>query len=186
MIGAHRFVTQPMVSGTATATGATDCSAKATGSGLRTAGGFEQHLAAMRSVEQQTFTTNGIQDVTLRHGLFYEPPGRWREFLAHRDVRVLARYCSSRLMPSSRSDHGRTAVMITQHDHRPGKFDAGHCRACAREAGLLDYYRRVQWEEDTLRIAEWSSRRARRFAVWALCSSGVGILLAAIALLANH
>jgi hypothetical protein len=24
-----------------------------------------------------------------------------------------------------------------QHHHEPGVFDAGHCRACARQAGLL-------------------------------------------------
>jgi hypothetical protein len=76
-------------------------------------------------------------------------------------------------------------TMITQHDHRPGEFDAGHCRACAREAGLLDYYQRVQREEDTLQIAERSAQRARRVAVWALWLSGVGILLAAMALLAT-
>jgi hypothetical protein len=38
-------------------------------------------------------------------------------------------------------------AMITQHHHRPGEFDAGHCRACARQAGLLDHDHRVQWKE---------------------------------------
>jgi hypothetical protein len=75
--------------------------------------------------------------------------------------------------------------MITQHDHRPGEFDAGHCRACAQETGLLDYYHRVQREEDILRAAERSAWRARSLSIWALCASGAGILLVAIALLAN-
>jgi nucleoside-diphosphate-sugar epimerase len=38
-------------------------------------GRFEQHLAAMRSAEQQTFTTDGIQGVAVRYGLFYGPAG---------------------------------------------------------------------------------------------------------------
>jgi hypothetical protein len=73
--------------------------------------------------------------------------------------------------------------MLTNHEHRPGEFDAGHCRACAREAGLLQHYHRVQREEDTLRVAQRSAWRARTLAIWALCSSGAGIVLAAIALL---
>jgi hypothetical protein len=77
---------------------------------------------------------------------------------------------------------GRTA-MLTQHDHVPGTFDAGHCRACAREAGLLDHYDRVQREEIRLRQTWAWACAARRYAIWALCSSGGGILLAAVALL---
>jgi hypothetical protein len=73
--------------------------------------------------------------------------------------------------------------MRTQHDHRPGLFDAGHCRACAREAGLVDHYWRVQREEARLQAAMWRSRRAHWLAIWALFVSGAGILLAAIALL---
>ena len=75
--------------------------------------------------------------------------------------------------------------MITRHDHRPGEFDAGHCRACAQATGLLNHYHHVQREEDTLRAAERSAWRARRLATWALCLSGAGILLAAIALFAH-
>jgi hypothetical protein len=29
--------------------------------------------------------------------------------------------------------------MLTQHRHQPGRFDAGHCRARAHQAGLLDH-----------------------------------------------
>jgi hypothetical protein len=73
--------------------------------------------------------------------------------------------------------------MLTHHDHEPGLFDAGHCHACADEAGLVDHYRRVQREETSLRVARRWARQARRAAMWALCSSGVAILLAVIALL---
>jgi hypothetical protein len=84
--------------------------------------------------------------------------------------------------PTTRSRHERT-TMLTQHHHGPGLFDAGHCRACARQAGLLDHYWRVQREEDGLRaITRWA-RQARSYAIWALGASGAGILLAAIALL---
>ena len=73
--------------------------------------------------------------------------------------------------------------MLTQHNHGTGVFDPGHCQACARQVGLLQHYWRVQREEDSLRAAERWARQAHRFAIWALCSSGAGILLAAIALL---
>ena len=73
--------------------------------------------------------------------------------------------------------------MLIGHHHALGLFDAGHCRACARQAGLLDHYDRVQWEEAQLRRAgEWA-RAARRHAQWALGSSGIGVLLAVLALL---
>ena len=62
-------------------------------------------------------------------------------------------------------------------------FDAGHCRACARQAGLLDHYHRVQSEEARLRQTSAYAREAHRYVLWALGSSVVGILLAALALL---
>ena len=73
--------------------------------------------------------------------------------------------------------------MLVQHHHEPGVFDAGHCRACARQAGLLDHYRRVQQGEATLRQAHRWARAARRRASVALWSSGAAILLAVVALL---
>jgi hypothetical protein len=72
--------------------------------------------------------------------------------------------------------------MLVQPHHTAGVFDAGHCWACARRAGLLDHYRRVQQEQATLReVQEWA-RAARWRASVALWSSA-GILLAAVALL---
>jgi hypothetical protein len=41
----------------------------------------------------------------------------------------------------------------------------------------------VQREEQTLKEAHWCARQARSYAVRALWSSGIGVLLAAIALL---
>jgi hypothetical protein len=75
------------------------------------------------------------------------------------------------------------AAMLVGHQHEPGVFDAGHCRACARQAGLLDHYRLVQQEEATLRQAHRSALEASRRASIALWSSGAAILLAIIALL---
>ena len=75
------------------------------------------------------------------------------------------------------------AAMLVQHHHDPGVFDADHCWACARQAGLLDHYRRVQREEAALRQAYGWARAARRRASVALWSSGAAILLAIIALL---
>ena len=53
-----------------------------------------------------------------------------------------------------RADQRRLASRVPdptagQQHHEPGMFDAGLCRACARQAGLLDHHRRVQQEETT-------------------------------------
>jgi hypothetical protein len=74
-------------------------------------------------------------------------------------------------------------AMLVGHQHKPGVFDAGHCRACPRHAGLLDHYWQVQQQEATLREAHGWARAARRRASVALWSSGAAILLAAVAML---
>jgi hypothetical protein len=73
--------------------------------------------------------------------------------------------------------------MLIEHQHKPGVFDPGHCRDCARESELLDHYHRVRREEQAVREAYRWARQARCCAVRALWSAGVAILLAAIALL---
>ena len=55
--------------------------------------------------------------------------------------------------------------MLNQHAHQPGVFDAGQCWACARQAGLLDHYRRVQQETTLQEAHEWT-RAARWYAIW--------------------
>jgi hypothetical protein len=72
--------------------------------------------------------------------------------------------------------------MLTQHQHKPEEFDPGHCRTCARQAGLLDHYDRVQREETRLQQTRAWAYAAHRYAIWALCSSAGSILLAAVAL----
>jgi hypothetical protein len=73
--------------------------------------------------------------------------------------------------------------MSIGHLHPPGEFDAGYCRSCARQAGLLDHYNHVQDEEARLRRTVAYARAAHRYTLWALGSSGVGVLLATLALL---
>ena len=73
--------------------------------------------------------------------------------------------------------------MLIEHEHKPSVFDPGHCRPCAHQAGLLDHYHRVQREETRLRQAMASADGARRYGIWALGSSGVGLLVALLALL---
>ena len=91
---------------------------------------------------------------------------------------------ADRRRPGSGPGRGTTeAAMLRQHHHEPGIFDAGHCRACARQAGLLDHYRQVQQEATTLREAQRWARAAHRRASVALWSSGAATLLAVIALL---
>jgi hypothetical protein len=77
----------------------------------------------------------------------------------------------------------RAMTMLIEHQHRPGHFDPGHCRTCAQQADLLDHYHRVQREEDSLRATRQWARQAHRTATSALWASGIGLLLAAIALL---
>jgi hypothetical protein len=71
--------------------------------------------------------------------------------------------------------------MVIQHHHQPGSFDPGHSRGCAHEADLLDHYWQVQREEQAFKQAH----RAHRHASWALWSSGVGMLLAVIAVVTS-
>jgi hypothetical protein len=110
---------------------------------------------------------------------------RWREDKPPGPPRVLRRHGQTAEPAAAASGPGRAteeAAMLVQH-HEPGVFDAGHCRACARQAGLLDHYRRVQQEEARLQeTREWTST-ARRYAILALGSSGAAILLAIIAVL---
>ena len=73
--------------------------------------------------------------------------------------------------------------MLVGHQHKPGVFDAGHCRACARQAGLLDHHWQVQQQEAALRQAYGWARAACRRASVALWSAGAAILLAIVALL---
>jgi hypothetical protein len=87
-----------------------------------------------------------------------------------------------RLAGFEHPDRGGT-TMLLKHQHTPGEFDPGHCRDCARESDLLDHYHRVQREEQAVKEAQRWARQAHRYAVRALWSSGIGILLAAIALL---
>ena len=74
-------------------------------------------------------------------------------------------------------------TLLIDHQHQPGVFDPGHCRNCAHEADLLDHYHRVQHEEHTVKQAHRWARQAHRNATWALWAFGIGLLLAAIALL---
>jgi hypothetical protein len=64
-------------------------------------------------------------------------------------------------------------------------FDAGQCRACARQAGLLDHYQRVQQDEAALREAHGWARAACGRASVVLWSAGAALLLAVVALLSG-
>jgi hypothetical protein len=70
--------------------------------------------------------------------------------------------------------------MLIDHAQPPGRFDAGHCWACARQAGLLDHDDRVQNQEANLRQATEWAWAAHRYAVWALGSLGIAVLAAAL------
>ena len=69
--------------------------------------------------------------------------------------------------------------------HRPGEFDPGHCWSCAREAGLVDYFERVQQEEGRLAQAQGSAGRAYRYALWGLGVATASILLTVATILSG-
>ena len=68
--------------------------------------------------------------------------------------------------------------MVIQHRHQPGSFDPA--AAAAHEADLLDHYWQVQREEP-VQGGPRVGPPGHRHATWALWSSGVGMLLAVIA-----
>jgi hypothetical protein len=76
-------------------------------------------------------------------------------------------------------------TMLVEHQHKLGAFDPGHYRDRTRHAGLLDHQHRVQRESQVLWEAQGWARQARRAAVRALWASGLGLLLAAIALVTS-
>ena len=105
-------------------------------------------------------------------------PGRHGQTAAHAGGGRVAAAATA-----SGSGRATTEVAMLLHDHEPGVFDPGHCRTCARQAGLLDHYDRVQRAETRLRQASEWARAAHRHALWALGSSGVAILLVTVTLL---
>jgi hypothetical protein len=75
---------------------------------------------------------------------------------------------------------GQAMASAMGHAHQPGRFDPGHCRSCARRAGLMDYYNHVQREAARIEEARARASQARRYAIWALGSAGVSVLLAVV------
>lgn len=73
--------------------------------------------------------------------------------------------------------------MIAEHEHKAGRFDPDHCRACANDAGLLDHYEHVQLHERALVAARRLAWQARRYAIVTMCLSGLALVAALIALL---
>jgi hypothetical protein len=95
-----------------------------------------------------------------------------------------ARLGRSRRQAAAIPGRGGTTMQI-EHQHKPGSFDPGQCRDCARETDLLDHYDHVQRQEWAFREAHRWARHAHRAAAWALGSAGVGVLLATTALLTD-
>ncbi|MBO0817178.1 MAG: NAD(P)-dependent oxidoreductase, partial [Actinobacteria bacterium] len=72
-LGARRFITQSMVFGYGYGDWGGQVLTEADPFGPPGRGRFEDHLAAMRSNEQQAFTAAGLDGIALRYGLFYGP-----------------------------------------------------------------------------------------------------------------
>jgi hypothetical protein len=52
--------------------------------------------------------------------------------------------------------------MVVAHAHRPGRLDPGHCRGCARQAGLWDHSWQLQPEQQAVKEARPDLAGARR------------------------
>jgi nucleoside-diphosphate-sugar epimerase len=72
-VGARRFVTQSFLAGYGYHDHGADVLTEDAPFGVPRGNRFDQHLAAMRSAEQQTWRANGIEGVVLRYGFFYGP-----------------------------------------------------------------------------------------------------------------
>lgn len=70
-----------------------------------------------------------------------------------------------------------------QHEHKAGRFDPDQCRACAKDAGLLDHYERVQLHERALVAARGLAWQAQRYAIVTMYLPGLALVGAVIALL---
>lgn len=72
-LGARRFITQSMVFGYGYGDWGGRVLTEADPFGPPGLGRFEDHVAAMRSNEQQVFTADSLDGIALRYGLFYGP-----------------------------------------------------------------------------------------------------------------
>ena len=102
VVGARRFVTQSFLTGY----GYGDWGSKVLTEDDPFAppgrGKFEQHLAALRSTERQTFTADGIEGIALRYGSLYGPGGATEPM-----IEMLRR----RRLPAPRGGGGVTSLI---------------------------------------------------------------------------
>jgi hypothetical protein len=73
--------------------------------------------------------------------------------------------------------------MLIEHQHKPGVFDPGHCRDCARQTDMLDTTGTSSVTSSTSGTPTASPGRPDATPPGPCGRAGVGILLAAIALL---
>jgi hypothetical protein len=92
-----------------------------------------------------------------------------------------ARSARSRRRAATLPDPGGTTMLI-EHQRKAGAFDPGRCRDCARQAGLLGHHHRVQRQQQVIWEAQGWARQAHSYAIRAIWAFGIGLLLAAIAL----
>jgi len=75
LVGARRFVTQSFFMGYGYGDWGDKVRTEDDPFATPGRGRFEQHLAAIRSTERQTFTADGIEGIALRYGSLYGPGG---------------------------------------------------------------------------------------------------------------
>jgi nucleoside-diphosphate-sugar epimerase len=75
VVGARRFVTQSFLTGYGYGDWGSKVLAEDDPFAPPGRGKFEQHLAALRSTESQTFAADGIEGIALRYGSLYGPGG---------------------------------------------------------------------------------------------------------------
>jgi nucleoside-diphosphate-sugar epimerase len=72
-VGARRVVTQSFLAGYGYYDHGNDVLTEDSPFGMPQGNAFDEHLAAMRSAEEQTWQADGIEGIVLRYGFFYGP-----------------------------------------------------------------------------------------------------------------
>jgi nucleoside-diphosphate-sugar epimerase len=116
-VGARRFVTQSIVFGYGYSDHGSELLTEQSPFGQTHGNGFDEHIQAMASAEQQVFAADGIEGVALRYGLLYG---------AAADQAKVARMLRRRALPAAR--HGGELAFV-HHD------DAAAATVAALERG---------------------------------------------------
>jgi nucleoside-diphosphate-sugar epimerase len=121
-VGATRLITENMIFGYGYEPHGTTVLTEAAPFGPKQANAaLDAHVGAMRTKEELTFATPGIDGVSLRFGLFYGPGATESILPALRKRMVPAPKSAGRVLPWVRVDDAALAVLAAIEQGRPGE-----------------------------------------------------------------